>query len=539
MKVGEIYKKAKGPVFSIELSPPLNGAALDPIFNTIDAFKKFNPAWCSVTCGALGRPRGGTTSLCGRIKRETGIETVAHVISMGRSKQDIENLLMDMKYDGVENVLALRGDPPAGDKKFRPHPKGHKFASELVRQITNINQGIYLAEKEGDRRERLASDFCISVAGHPEGHPECPDKKKGLEHFRLKVDAGADYVTTQLFFNADHYFNFVENARKMGVQIPFVPGIMPIENWPQLKFIIDQQMGIDIPKHLIKKLQKYHEKEDKVSAHKYSTEFMASMCEDLLNGGAPGIHIYTRSKPTRGIGIIQAIYDQYFAGTEQARPELTHGEFIQVELQLGTLMSEVNELRDTIGKVQSGELQKRLDEIGQEYSKIRARLEETIEMRKKKEADEILETVRKAQSGELQKRLEVVEREHSQIEAWLEKVVDKVPPELTHGEFIQVELQLGALLYEADEIRETIRKAQSGELQKRLDLVDQKYDKIRERQEKAIEMHKRKEADEIRKTISRAQSGKLQKRLEEMEIEHGQIETKLEQDIERLSRDNP
>ena len=532
MKVGEIYKKAKRPVFSIELSPPLNGGSLDPVFNTIDAFKEFKPAWCSITCGALGRPRGGTIPLCGRIKREAGIETVAHFISMGRSKQDIENLLSDMKYDGIENVLALRGDPPMGDREFRPHPKGHRFAYELVRQIKNTNQGKYLAEKEGDYCERLPSDFCISAAGHPEGHPECPDKKRGLEHLKMKVDEGVDYITTQLFFNPDHYLRFVENARKMGIQIPFVPGVMPIENWPQLKFIMGQRLGIDIPKRFMKKLQKYHDKGDKVSAQKFGTEYIASMCETLINEGAPGIHLYTMNSPTRGRGVIQEIYNQYFASIE--RPELTHGELIKVELQLGALMSEADEMRETIGNVQSGEIQKRLGEIDQEYNKIKVRLEETIEMRKKKEADEIQETIRKVQSGEMQKRLEIVEREHGQIEARLDQAVDKIPPEITHGEFIQVELQLGTLLYEADEIRETIGKVQSGEMQKRLEVIDQKYNKIKARQEEAIEMRKKKEMDEMRETIGKVQSGEMQKRLEEMEREHCQIEAKLEQAVERL-----
>jgi len=534
MKVGEIYKKAKRPVFSIEVSPPLNGGSLDPVFNTIDAFKEFKPAWCSITCGALGRPRGGTISLCGRIKRETGIETVAHFISMGRSKQDIENYLSDMKYDGVENILALRGDPPAGNKKFRPHPKGHRFAYELVRQIKNTNQGKYLAEKEGDYRERLPSDFCISAAGHPEGHPECPDKKKGLEHLKMKVDEGVDYITTQLFFNPDHYLRFVENARKMGILIPFVPGVMPIESWSQLKFIMDQQLMIDIPKRFIRKLQKYHDKGDKVSAQKFCTEYMASMCEILINGGAPGIHLYTMNSPTRGRGVIQEIYNQYFANAENKRPQLTHGDFITVELQLGSLMSEAHKVQETIGSIQSGELQKRLDEIDQEYDQIKARLGETVEMRKKKETDEIRETIRKAQTGELQKRLEIIEQEYNQIEARLDQVIEKTPPVLTYGEFITVELQLGTLLFEADEIRETIRKAQTGELQKRLEIIAQKYGKIRKRQEKAIEMRKKKETDEIRETIRKAQTGELQKRLEEMEREHKQIEASFEQAVERL-----
>lgn len=534
MKVGEIYKKAKRPVFSIELSPPLNGGSQDPIFNTIDAFKGFKPAWCSVTCGALGRPRGGTISLCGRIKRENDIETVAHFISMGRSKQDVENLLIDMQYEGIQNVLALRGDPPAGDKKFRPHPKGHRYAYELVRQIKDTNQGKYLAEKEGDYREGLPSDFCISVAGHPEGHPECSDKKKGLEHLKMKADEGVDYVTTQLFFNPDHYLRFVEDARKRGIIIPFIPGIMPIGNLSQLNFIINQQLGIEIPKGFIKKLQKYHDKGDKVSAQKFGTEYIASMCEILLDGGAPGIHLYTMNSPTRGRGVIEAIYKRYFADVE--RPELTYGEFIQVELQLGTLLSEANEMRETIDKIQSGEMQERLEEIDEVYNKIKARLEVTIEMRKKKEVDEIRETIRKVQSGEMQKRLEEIEREHRQIETKLEQAVDKTPLELTHSEFLQVELELGTLLYEADELRETIRAVESEEIQKRLELIDQKYNKIREQQEEAIEMHKKREIDEIRETIGKAQSGKMQKQLENIEREHRQIEARLEQAIERLSK---
>lgn len=307
MKVIELYKKSRVPVFSIEVSPPLNGESLDPIFNTIDSLKAFKPAWCSVTCGALGRPRGGTTSISGRIKRECGIESVAHLICMGRSKQDIENLLIDMKYEGIENVLALRGDPPKGEKEFRPHPGGHKFAYELVRQLKLLNQGKYLGEKEGEYREGLPIDFCISVAGYPEGHPECPDKKRDLEHLKLKVDEGADYITTQLFFNADYYLRFVEHVRKIGIQVPVIPGVMPIENWPQINFIANQQLGISIPQHFIEKLKKYHADSDRVSAQKFGTEYIASMCETLIRGGAPGLHLYTMNSPARARRVIQEV----------------------------------------------------------------------------------------------------------------------------------------------------------------------------------------------------------------------------------------
>jgi len=308
LKVSEFYKKSKAPVFSIEVSPPLNGESLAPIFNTINSFKEFNPAWCSVTCGALGRPRGGTIPISGRIKREYRIESVVHFICMGRSRQDIENLLTDMKYEGVENVLALRGDSPKGETSFRSHPKGHRFAYQLVRQIKLLNQGRYLAEKEGEYREGLPTDFCISVAGYPEGHPECSDKKEDLQHLKMKVDEGADYITTQLFFNADHYLRFVENIRKMGIQIPIIPGIMPVGSWPQIRFILNQQLGIDIPQHFMEKLEKYHSAGDKASAKKFGTEYIASMCRSLISGGAPGLHIYTMNSPIRAKGIIQEIF---------------------------------------------------------------------------------------------------------------------------------------------------------------------------------------------------------------------------------------
>lgn len=323
MKIIEFYKKRKAPIFSIEVSPPLNGEPLDPIFDTINSFKEFKPAWCSVTCGALGRPRGGTIPICGRIKRECGVESAVHFICMGRSKQDIENLLIDMRYEGIENLLALRGDPPKGDTEFRPHPRGHRFAYELVRQIKLLNQGKYLGVEEGEYREGLSTDFCISVAGYPEGHPECPDKKEDLEHLKMKVDEGADFITTQLFFNADHYLRFLEKARAIGIQVPMVPGVMPIQSWPQLRFILNQPLGIDIPQHFIEKLQKYHDDADKLSAQKFATEYIASMCETLISGGAPGIHLYTMNSPTRARPLIQEIYPKYFAEAEAGEHRLS------------------------------------------------------------------------------------------------------------------------------------------------------------------------------------------------------------------------
>jgi methylenetetrahydrofolate reductase (NADPH) len=316
MKVIEFYKRGKAPVLSIEVSPVLNGESLDPIFNTISSLGEFEPAWCSVTCGALGRPRGGTIPIAGRIRRECGIESVVHMTCMGRSRQDMENSVMDMKYEGIENVLAVRGDPPKGDNEFRPHPSGHRFAHELVRQIKLLNRGQYQGETVGPHREGLPTSFCMGVAGYPEGHPECPDKRKDLEHLRMKVDEGADYIVTQLFFDADHYLRFVEDGRKIGIQVPVVPGVMPIEDWPQLKFILGQGLGVDASRRLVEKLQNYHAGRDKVSAQKFGREYIVSMCETLLKGGAPGIHLYTMNSPERAGGVIEELYPRYFAAAQ-------------------------------------------------------------------------------------------------------------------------------------------------------------------------------------------------------------------------------
>ncbi len=312
MKVNEIYKQLKKPSFSIEVSPPINGHSLEPLLNTIKTLKRFNPAWCNVTCGAFGKPRGGTIPISSIIKKDLGIEPVVHIISMGRSRQDIENLLVGMKYEGIENILALRGDPPAGSTSFRPHPEGHQYAYELVRQINQIKHGKYLSINPEELRDGEPADLCTSVAGYPEGHPGCQSIETDLQRLKLKVDEGADYITTQLFFKAEYYFRFVANARRIGINVPIIPGIMPIESWDSLKFIINQKLRISIPDNLSAKLKYYHEKDDRVSSKKYGTEYISTMCEELLDGGAPGIHIYTMNSSAKCLDLIESLYPRYF-----------------------------------------------------------------------------------------------------------------------------------------------------------------------------------------------------------------------------------
>jgi len=307
MKVIDIYNSASKPVYSIELSPPLNGTSAEPIFNTVSGLMKYRPAYCSVTCSALGSARGGTIPLAGKIKKDYGVETVVHFTCVAKSQQDIENMLMDVKYDGVQNILALRGDPPRGQKEFVPHEKGHSYASDFVAQIKRMNQGVYLSGTEGQYRNGEPTDFCVSVAGYPEGHPECPDKVTDLEHLKIKVENGADYIITQLFFDAGVYFDFVDRVRKAGIKIPVVPGVMPVESFPQIEFILKQPIGVKIPAEFVERLRGYKEAGDDLSARKYGVEYMTTMCKALLEGGVPGLHMYTMNTPDRAGRIFELL----------------------------------------------------------------------------------------------------------------------------------------------------------------------------------------------------------------------------------------
>lgn len=297
MKVADLYNASGDkPIFSLEVFPPRNGEPLDMVFHTVEKLKKFNPGFVSVTCCALGSPRGGTIPIAAEIKRRFGLESVVHFICTGRSKQDIENLLMDVWYSGIENVLALRGDPPAGQKKFIPHPQGHKYASEVVKQIKLMNEGKYLTSKEGQFREGKSTNFCIGVGAYPEGHPECQDKEQDLRNLKIKVNAGADYIVTQMFLEADHYLKFVERAKRIGIKIPIIPGVMPLAEYSQVDFVL-KQLGIKIPKDFRRKLEECKSSQEDVK--NICFDHTLSICQKILENGAPGIQFFTMDNPER------------------------------------------------------------------------------------------------------------------------------------------------------------------------------------------------------------------------------------------------
>ncbi len=300
MKITELYRK-KNPVFSFEFFPPKTPESEEKLYETIAFLKPLAPSFVSVTYGAMGTTRDNTLRIVSRIRNEIGIEAAAHLTCVGHTQEEIAKVLAELQKRGIENIVALRGDPPKGEQEFKPVPGGFRYASELVRYIRS--------------EQAFANHFALAVAGYPEGHQECKDLKLSLDHLKLKVDQGADVIITQLFFDNRDYFDFVERARAAGIGLPIVPGIMPVTHGPQIQKFASM-CGARIPDEMEKAIEKYGE--DRASVEAFGTDFATRQCENLLAEGAPGIHFYTlnRSQATR----------QIYANLGLARPETSGGE---------------------------------------------------------------------------------------------------------------------------------------------------------------------------------------------------------------------
>ena len=285
MKISEFYKKQKR-TFSFEFFPPKTEEAEQKLFETVGELRSLQPSFVSVTYGAMGTTRANTLRIVSRIKKEIGMEAAAHLTCVGHTRDEIENLLGDLQRSGVENIVALRGDPPKGETEFKPVPKGFRYASELVAFIRT--------------HPKFGAAFSLAVAGYPETHIECRDKVKDLAHLKQKVEQGADVVITQLFFSNSDYFDFVARARKAGIKIPIVAGIMPVTHGPQIQRFASM-CGASIPGEMQKAIEKFGE--DQPSVENYGIEFATRQCAELLKNGVPGIHFYTlnKSRATRQI----------------------------------------------------------------------------------------------------------------------------------------------------------------------------------------------------------------------------------------------
>ncbi len=280
------YARERGePVFSFEFFPPRNEEGERALFDTVEALRPLAPTYVSVTYGAGGSTRERTLDLVRRLKRESEVETMAHVTCVGSSREEIADVLDSVAAAGVQNVLALRGDPPRGQAAFVPHPDGFAHASDLVAFIRS-------------RPDRWS--FCVGAASYPEGHVETRDLAEDLRNLRTKVDSGVDFLVTQLFFDNARYFAFVERARAAGIALPIIPGIMPFTNVEQVERFT-AMCGATIPPPLRAAMEV--RRNDADGARELGVAYASLQCADLLRRGAPGIHFYTlnRSPATRAI----------------------------------------------------------------------------------------------------------------------------------------------------------------------------------------------------------------------------------------------
>ena len=277
MKIKDLFGKGK-PVFSFEFFPPKDEAGVANLFDTVNSLRDLHPSFVSVTYGAGGSTRRKTIEITKRIKQDLGIEAMAHLTCVGHSRDEISAILDEIEAAGVENIMTLRGDPPRGETEFVPHPDGFRHANELVTFI----------------RARKPA-MCLGVAGYPEGHPEAPSKEADLTNLKRKVDAGADFIVTQLFFDNRDYFDLIYRARAAGIRLPVIPGIMPITDFAQIKRFT-QMCGAKIPAALLADLETADGKKEAVV--EIGIRYSTAQCQSLLKSGAPGIHFYTLNKST-------------------------------------------------------------------------------------------------------------------------------------------------------------------------------------------------------------------------------------------------
>lgn len=318
MKVIDHLKKSKSTLFSFEILPPLKGKSIQSINESIDPLLEFNPSFINVTYhreeyiykkregGYLERipvrKRPGTVGICAAIINKYKIDTVPHLICGGFTKEETENALIDLQFLGIDNVLALRGDAVKSEAHFVPEPGGNEHALDLVKQIMELNKGQYLNEEASEVNSKL--DFSIGVAGYPEKHFECPNIKTDLKYLKAKVDAGAEYIVTQLFYNNEKYFEYLKLCKEMGINIPIIPGIKPISTKKQLQSL-PKFFHVEIPEGLADAMDAAKSDNE---VKEIGIEWSIKQCKELIKAGAPCIHFYTMGKSESVKKIAKAIF---------------------------------------------------------------------------------------------------------------------------------------------------------------------------------------------------------------------------------------
>ena len=317
MNVIEIINNSDKTVFSFELLPPLKGSGAGTIYRTIDSLIDFDPKYINITThrdemvfverpdGTIEkrvvRKRPGTVAIAADIQHRYNIPVVPHILCGGFSKSETEHVLIDLNFMGISNILALRGDGVKTDHVFHPDPDGHANATELVEQVVNLRQGKYL---EPDLKNNAPLDFCIGVAGYPEKHFEAPNFESDLAYLKQKIDNGADYIVTQMFFDNQLYYDFVDKCRAIGIDVPIIPGIKPINLKNQLT-VLPKLFSISLPQELADALSKCKNNDD---AKVVGTEWAIQQSKDLVAHNVPSLHIYTYGVADNTRKIIEAVF---------------------------------------------------------------------------------------------------------------------------------------------------------------------------------------------------------------------------------------
>lgn len=302
MKITEHLKSAKDTLFSIEILPPLKGKSIQSIFDGIDPLMEFKPAFVDVTYhreeyiykkrdgGYLEkvsiRKRPGTVGICAAIMNKYDVEAVPHIICGGFTREETENALIDLQFLGVDNVLALRGDSIKTESQFVPEPGGHDYAIDLVKQIKGMNNGLYL---DDEMKDASPTNFCMGIAGYPEKHFEAPNLYSDMKWLKAKVDAGADYIVTQMFFDNKKYFEFVDLCRKNDINVPIIPGLKILSSRSQL-IALPKIFHIDLPQDLFVELEKC--KDDK-AVKEIGIKWCIEQSKELKKAKVPCLHYYT------------------------------------------------------------------------------------------------------------------------------------------------------------------------------------------------------------------------------------------------------
>lgn len=317
MKIIDHIQNRKSTLFSFEILPPLKGLGIQSIYNAIDPLLEFKPSFIDVTYhredyvlkkradGSFDRistrKRPGTVAICAAIQNHYKIDAVPHLICGGFSKDDTETALIELSFLGIDNVLALRGDARKGDLYFEPEINGNKNALDLIHQIKNMNSGIYLDEELTVAHE---SDFCIGAACYPEKHADAPNLQTDMKYLKRKVEAGAEFLVTQMFFDNQHYFDFVSRCRENGINVPIIPGIKPLSTKKQL-LVLPKIFNIDLPEELTNEVEKC---KNDLDVANIGTKWAIQQCKELMKNDVPVLHFYTMGKSAQTKAICENIF---------------------------------------------------------------------------------------------------------------------------------------------------------------------------------------------------------------------------------------